>query len=246
MRRASIAFFCLLAASLAQAQWDQELLQLETGVATRAHLRGVEQARLGALFAFRLVKESVQADASWHQSFHRSDERLASLRLRHQLWSGVNDDVLEVVGAHRRFSSRVSHAAEHATEFGVRYQAAPIHGYVSSLYYARDVRRDADILEVRVDRAFALTKWGAFLNTALFVGWVDADDVSAGRPVPPTHDAYAYWGGEARLPYRVGERTMVVLAGHVGGADGASGAWSTLAGASRVRAGLDLSVTFDF
>ena len=250
MRRAlSLLLFCLLAC-VAGAQWDDALApQLEAGIATRAPLRGVQQARTGAFAAARLHGEAWRAEAVWHQSFRRADEHLAALSLGYEVWKSADAATIELRAAHRRFGAAPSARAgvvEHTTELGVRFQGAPIRSVVPALSYDRDLRRDADIVEARLTREFALTRWGAFLTTSVFGGWVDASNAAPGRVGTSVRDAYAYFGADARLPYRVGERTMLVLTAHASTAHGASGVWSALADASRPRAGLGLSVTFDF
>lgn len=251
MRRA----FSLLALSLsafvvaAAAAWDDELApQFEAGFSTRAAVRGLEQAREGSFASLRVEGESFRADVSWHQSFRRGDEHLGTLGFGYDVWKGSESSALALLVTHRRFGEAEGRGrgVEHTTEVGVRLTATPVGAFVPSLAYFRDLRRDADIVEGRVSREFALTRWGAFLNTSFFAGWIDASDVVPGRNAPSVSDGYAYWGADARLPYRVGERTMIVLAAHVSAADGASGAWSPRPHASRTRAGLSLSLTYDF
>lgn len=233
------------------AAWEDELTtRLETGFATRAPVRGVEQAREGAFGTVRLAGESFRADAWWHQSFHRGDERVAALGAGYEIWKGSDSASLAIVGTHRRLGDAGnptgSRPVSHTTELGIRYTAMPFRTVVPSLSYLRDLRREADIVEMSLAREVALTRWGAFLTASVHAGWVGAADVSSGRAGPPVRDGYSYFGADARLPYRIGERTMVVLGAHVSSAHGAGGAWSNLPRASRTHAGLNLSVTFDF
>lgn len=246
MRRCFLLLFALLPAG-ALAAWDEEpVATLQLGYASRADWRGIQQAGQGAFGAARLAAARWTGNLRWHEAWRTADPRLIDLQAKFFLWDEPGAWALGLSAAHRRWRSGRSLPTRHATEVGVECRGVPLQGFVPSVVYFRDLRRDGDGVELRLVREFALTRWGAFLTWSTWAGWMDAARVQPDVPGPARGDAYAHYGTELRLPYRIGERTMVLLGAHATTTQGASGIWAASGRAGKARLGLDLSVTFDF
>lgn len=246
MRRCSILLLALLPV-WALAAWDDEpVATLQLGYASRADWRGIQQAGQGAFGVARLAAPRWTGGLRWHEAWRTADPRVVDLQAKFFLWDEPGSWALGLSAAHRRWSAGASLPVRHATEVGVECRGVPLRGFVPSVTYLRDLRRDGDGVEVRIAREFALTRWGAFLTWLTWAGWMDAARVQLDSPGPARGDAYAYYGTELRLPYRIGERTMLLLGAHATTTRGASGIWAASGRAGKARGGLDLSVTFDF
>ncbi|MCM2274905.1 MAG: hypothetical protein NDI75_08960 [Candidatus Didemnitutus sp.] len=246
MRRCSILLLALLPA-WALAAWDDEpVATLQLGYASRADWRGIQQAGQGAFGVARLTAPRWTGGLRWHEAWRTADPRVVDLQAKFFLWDEPGSWALGLSAAHRRSSAGANLPVRHATEVGVECRGVALRGFVPSVAYLRDLRRDGDGVEVRIAREFALTRWGAFLTWSTWAGWMDAARVQPDAPGPARSDAYAYYGTELRLPYRIGERTMLVLGAHATTTQGASGIWAASGQAGKGRVGLDLSVTFDF
>ena len=96
-----------------------------------------------------------------------------------------------------------------------------------------DFRFRSDTAEVSLARSIALSKWGAFLEINFYAGQVAGADWRPDAPGPRLHDSYAYWGGEARLPYRIGAHTTLTTGLHyaeTGGRSSTNGPFGLSAG----------------
>ena len=64
--------------------------------------------------------------------------------------------------------------------------------------------------------------------------------------VRDTRDAYAYYGADVRLPYRVAMHWLLIAEAHLTGTVNQSRAWSPLGRGAGSRGSLNLSARFEF
>jgi len=111
-------------------------------------------------------------------------------------------------------------AVRDSWEAGVQATWLLPHGAKATVEGRHDFVLRADTVEVALDLSWPLIRLGAYLDGRVWLGWSHAENWRPEAVGPPVAGGYGYWGGEVRLPYRVGAHTTL-LAGL-----GISGAWN--------------------
>lgn len=248
MMRRAVFLLCLLSpwATDARAWEDDELhATVEFGYRSRQLERGVDFAGHGGWGRVEISAAGWRGEAELFAPFDGGESRNGTLsgEYRRQF---ANETRISLLAAHRRFSGASGFGREHSTEIGIEYARAGSVGLNPSLSYRRDLRLRAHIAEFRLGHSYALTKLGAFLDWGAFVGWMEAENLRPDAPGPRVGDGFGYGGVDARLPYRIGERTMLVANAEISGTNGANALWSPRGRGDGLRASFGLSVTFDF
>ncbi len=240
----TLLIFAALTASLG-AWEDEPRTTLGFGFASRLAVDGIERAEAGATAGVDFSFAGFRSDVAIHRSFRRAEPRVSRLALR-QSWTLGEEFSVGLSAKHSRQDEVPAGMTRHSSQLGAVLTWTCLDGWTPSVAYHRDIRLQADLAEIRLARSFALTNLGAFLEWSAFAGWIDAADARPDAAGAAVRDAFSYYGAEARLPYRIGERTMVVVTGRISGAIGNAAFWSPTARHGGTRAGVDLSVTFDF
>ncbi|MDP2138266.1 MAG: hypothetical protein Q8J74_10460 [Candidatus Didemnitutus sp.] len=245
MRRlCSLLIFAAFTAALGA--WEDELLtKLEFGFATNVAVEGIERAGEGVRAGVDFSSAGFRGEVTIHQPFDRGEPRVSRLALRHS-WTIGEEFSLGLSARHFRQDGAPANVTRHRSQLGAVLAWTRVDGWTPSVAYHRDLRLQADLAEVRLARSLALPNLGAFLEWSVFAGWIDAADARPDAAGAAVSDTFSYYGAEARLPYRVGERTMLVVTGRLSGATGNAAFWSPTGRSGGTRAGVDLSVTFDF
>lgn len=244
LQTAVVATGLLLAGSvLAQTDEEAPPLRVDVGYATSRLFRGVERAGDSAQAGMELNRGRFRGGMWLNQAFDRNDAGEFNLNAGYA-WQTSGGFGLGVTVQHTWFSDVPG--VDRSLEAGLLLGMASVGGFTPSLAYYRDVRFDADTVEVSFAREVPLTKLGAFLELHFYAGLVQGDDWRPDAPGPRMKDGYGYWGGEARLPYRVGPHATVVAGLHLGDSYGRSIANGPFGRHAGVRLSVTLGVSLDF
>lgn len=193
----------------------------DLGYASRFVFRGVARAGASAQAAVEFNRDDYSGGVWTNQPFDRGDTRELDLHGA-RTWKPATDLTLQAAVAQRWFSRVPGGGVTHSFEAGLTATLAPINGFTPRLACFHDFRFRADTAQVSLARSIALPKWGAFLELNFYAGNVAGDDWRPDAPGPRRHDSYRYWGGEARLPYRIGAHSTVTVGLHYADAFGRS------------------------
>ena len=229
----------------AGAQADEPpAVEAKFGFASRRVFRGVERAGASAQAAVEFYREGFHGGLETNQPFG-SGAREVNLHAAFA-WEPTPDLKLEASLAHNWFTQVPGGGADRSLEAGLAATLAPISGFTPGLAYYHDFRFRADSVQVSLGRSIALTKWGTFLDLNFLAGWVTGDDWRPDATGPRLHDSYAYWGGEAQLPYRVGPHSTIVAGLHYADTFGRSPANGPFGRQTRRNLWVSLGVNLDF
>jgi hypothetical protein len=112
--------------------------------------------------------------------------------------------------------------------------------------YLRDVKREADVVQLAYEGEWALKSWGGFLNYRAHVGTKAGRDVLPNLPGPAVADSYTFFGADLTLPYRIGGQTILTAGVHYAGTVGQRRLWSPVAASPGGRAWATLAATYEF
>lgn len=195
--------------------------QVDFGYASRYVFRGVARAGSSVQAAAEFNRGNFHGKVGTNLPFGSGETREINLNASYT-WQPGKDFSLEASVGQYWFSEVPGGGAGHSFETGLVAALAPVSGLTPGLAYYHDFRFRSDTAQVSLAHSIALTKWGAFLELNFHAGWVTGDDWRPDAPGPRAHDSYGYWGGEARLPYRIGAHATVVAGLHYADAFGRS------------------------
>lgn len=228
---------------LAQGGDEAPPLRVDLLYASSHVFRGVERAGDSAQAAIEFNREGLRGGAWLNQPFERDDPSELNLNVAYgwELSGGIG---LEATMTNRWFSDVPG--VDRSLEAGLRATLVPTGGFTPRLACYHDFCFDADTAEVSFARSIPLTKLGAFLELNLFAGLVQGRDWRPEMPGPRLRDGYGYWGGEVRLPYRVGLHSTVVVGLHYAGTSGRSISNGPSGDPARGKFWFTFGVTLDF
>lgn len=235
----------LLAGAQGQAQEEAPPLRVDLAYASRHMFRGVERAGDSAQATVELARDSWRGGLWVNQPFAPDDTREVSLNAA-GAWRATDGLMLEASVTHTWFDEVPGGGVDRSLEAGLAATLAPVGGFTPGLAYAHDFLLRADTVEASLARSIPLTRLGAFLEVGLHAGWTSGDDWRPEAPGPRRRDAYGYWGGEVRLPYRVGARTTVTAGLHYADSFGLSATNGAFGRAARGNFWVTLGVNTDF
>ncbi len=183
--------------------------------------RGVERAGQSAQAGAELVRDDFRGGIWTNQPFKNSEASETNLNVAYTRRSSAGL-ALETSVSHSWFSGIPGQGVKRSFEAGLTATFAAVEGFTPSLAYFHDFRLRADTTQVSLARSIALTAFGAFLELNAFAGGATGDDWRPDAPGPRRHDSYGYWGGEARVPYRIGPHSSVTVGLHYADAFGRS------------------------
>lgn len=235
----------LLWAGGAAAQTGDEAppLRVDMGYASRYVFRGVQRAGDSAQAAVEINREGFRGGLGLTRPFDQGEPGELNLNAAYG-WGSSGGIVLEGTVTSTWFSDVPG--VDRSLEAGLRATLPPAGGFTPSLAYYRDLCFDADTVEAAFARSIPLTKLGAFLELNLFAGVVRGRNWRPDAAGPKWRDGYGYWGGEARLPYRVGPHSTVVAGVHYAGTAGRSISNGPFGRRSSDRVWVTLGVNLDF
>ena len=220
-------------------------VRADFGYASRYVFRGVERAGQSAQAGVELTRGDFRGGGWTNQPIGSGGARETNLNAAYT-WQPINGLNLEASAAHSWFSAVPGGGVKRSCEAGLVATFAAFDGFTPGLAYYHDFRFRADTAQASLARSIALTRLGAFLELNVFAGWVTGDDWRPDAPGPQRHDSYGYWGGEARLPYRVGPHSTVVAGLHYADAFGRSVANGPFGLSGRRHLWVTLGVNLDF
>ena len=180
-----------------------------------------------------------------NQPFKSGEARETNLSAAYT-WQPSHRLTLEASGAHSWFKDVTDHGVKRSLEAGLTATFAAMKGFTPSLAYYHDFRLSADTAQAALARSIALTRLGAFLELNVFAGCATGGDWRPDASGPRRHDSYSYWGGEARVPYRVGPHSTVTAGLHYADSFGRSAASGPFGLAARRNLWVTLGVNLDF
>ena len=220
-------------------------VQVDFVSATRYVFRGVERAGSSAQAAVEFNRDSFHGGVGATLPFNRGETREVNLHAVYT-WRPSADFSLEASVVKHWFSDVPGGGGRHSFETGLAATLAPISGFTPGVAYYHDFRFHSDTVQGSLARSIALVKWGAFLDLNLFAGWATGDNWRPDAPGPRSHDSYGYWGGEARLPYRLGAHSIITAGLHYAEAFGRSPTSGPFGLKSRRNLWVTLGVNLDF
>jgi hypothetical protein len=140
----------------------------------------------------------------------------------------------------------VGRSIDRSFELGAALAWTTPGGFVPRLGYYRDLELQADSVHASLAYEVALTKWGTYLELAGFAGWSEARRLRMAASGIAVRDSYTYFGGEATLPYRVGELTVVSASLYYSTTNGQRSAWSPAARGGGDRVGVRVQVQWEW
>lgn len=245
MRASFSLAFCLVAAPLiaADGEWSRGA---EATVESKFVRRGIERAGASVAPAVWFTDEAWSLGASATVPFEKANRSEFGVNAGYT-YSLEPDVKLGVEVTHFRYSNALSGHPGQTTELAasVSFSSGPGR---TTLRFARDVERQADIGELSYAGEYALKAWGAFLRYRLYAGSAQADNVLPRLPAPAPHvsDSYTYHGIDLTLPYRVGGQTIVTAGVHYAGTNGARPFWSPSGAAPGPKVWLSLAASYEF
>ncbi|MDP1580850.1 MAG: hypothetical protein Q8M02_11260 [Candidatus Didemnitutus sp.] len=238
-------FLIFLVGTATLSAWDDEPRgAIEVGYATGVLRDGVERARAGVYSRADFAQNGWRGALALHEPFRGAEPRIVQLSAAHE-WRVGEEFSIGVTAEHFRQEQAPLNSLRHATRVGALVQWQPLGGWATELSYQRDLRLRANVSEIRLARSFALTRLGAFLEWNAFAGWLDAADARPAAPGVAIRDSFGYAGMAARLPYRVGERTLIVVAAELATTTGQATFWSPLGHRPHTRATVQFAITFE-
>lgn len=201
--------FIALAPAMPAFEEEPSPVQAEVGYVSEYIFRGVERAGDSAQIALAFNRENFRGRLWASHPFDQNDARELSLRAAY-VWPAADTMLLEASIAHSWFGNISSSGVDDSLEAGFAARFAPLAGFTPSVGLYHDFRFRADTVQMSVARSIPLVNWGAFLELNFFTGWAHGENWRPGSPGPARRDGYGYWGGEVRLPYRIGGHSMIV------------------------------------
>lgn len=210
----------VLPAAAAERFEGEEQALADVRLVSRHVTRGLERAGASLQASAALLTGGFRGELWANQPFRRSDAREVQLT---GTWAQAVGTAggLELVGRWYVYGNPPPGRANQSAEAGAVAHWTMREGLRASVGYHRDIQLQADTAEAEVDWSLPLTKWGTYLDFRFFAGWSDAKNWRAGGGSPAVRGGYGYGGVDARLPYRIGEHTTVVLGLH------GSGTWNS-------------------
>jgi len=229
------------------AQVDEEVpaVRADFGYASRDVFRGVERAGQSAQAGVELVHGNFRGGLWTNQPFDRGETSETKLSAAYA-WQPVSGLGLEASVAYSGFGEVPGGGVKSSLEAGLAGTLAAVAGFTPGLAYYHDFRFRADTAQASVARSIALTRLGAFLELDFFAGWARGSDWRPDAPGPPRADSYAYWGGAARVPYRIGPHATITAGLHYADAAGRSPANGPFGLAAGGQWWATLGVNLDF
>lgn len=220
-------------------------VQMDFGYASRYVFRGVERTGPSAQAAVEFNRDSFRGGVETNLPFASGESREVNLHAAYT-WQPADDLSLETSVAQRWFSAVPGGGVKRSLETGLTATLAPINGFTPGLAYYHDFNFRSDTAQVSLAHSIALVKWGAFIDLNFFAGWTTGKDWRPESPGPSRRDSYGYWGGEARLPYRIGAHSTVTAGLNYADASGRSRANGPFGLPARRSLWVTLGVNLDF
>lgn len=219
--------------------------QVDFGYASRYVFRGVARAGSSVQVAAEFNRGNFRGKAGTNLPFGNGGTRELNLNASYT-WQLGRDVSLDASVAQHWFSEVPGGGAGHSLETGLVATLAPVNGFTPGLAYYHDFRFRSNTGQLSLARSIALPRWGAFLELGFHAGWVTGDDWRPDAPGHRRHDSHGYWGGEARLPYRIGAHSTVVAGLHYADAFGRSATNGPFGLPARRNLWLSLGVNLEF
>lgn len=218
-------------------------LRVDVAYASSRVFRGVDRAGDSAQAAVEFNREGFRGGMWLSQPFDGGEPGEASFNAGYA-WETSGGIGWEAMLAHTWFNDVPG--VDRSLEAGLRVTSPATGGFTPSLAYYHDFVFAADTAEVAVARSIPLTKLGAFLELNLFAGMVRGRDWRPEAAGPKRRDGYGYWGGEVRLPYRIGPHSTVVAGLHYAGTSGRSNLNGPFGSRAHDKFWATLGVSLDF
>ncbi len=222
---------------------EPPVVQADISYASRYVFRGVERAGQSAQAGVELARENFRGGVWTNQPFQSDETRETNLHAAYT-WQPTERLTLEGTVAHAWFGAVGD--VKRSFEAGLTATVSAVNGFTPSLAYYHDFHLRADTTQASLAHSIALTNLGTFLELNFFAGWAKGDDWRPDAPGPRRQDGYGYWGGEARVPYRIGAHSTVTAGMHYADTFGRSVANGPFGLSARHNLWFSLGVNLDF
>jgi hypothetical protein len=245
MRSLAVMLAALALTSHAGAQQEDFTRKLRMGAETDAVYRGIERSSEGAFAAIEVAYAGFSGGLGLRQPFDGDEPRQVDLGAGYS-WRLNEMVAVDFSARHFWFGRTAGNSIDKSFEIGAALAWTTPGGFVPRLGYYRDLQLDADTVHGSLAYEMALTRWGTFLEISAFVGWSEAKKLKSPFDGAEVRDSYTYFGGEAVLPYRIGEITVVSAALSYSSTNGQRSAWSPAARGGASRLGARLQVAWEW
>jgi len=231
------------AVSVAQ---DGELaLAATTGLATGYAYRGVERSSAAWQAALEGSLDGWRGRLWSNRPLDSAEPGELQSSLGY-VWPAAGALAVEVRGTHFWYIDGPGNgAAGHSFEAAVQLDWNLRSGWRPGLGFAYDIRYRSRAVEASLAYDVALPKYGTYLELRVYGGHLSAEDVLPDTTGAGIGDAYAYYGADVRLPYRIAPHWMLVAEAHLTSTINQSRVWSPLGRGAGSRGLLNLAVRFE-
>ena len=220
-------------------------LRMDAAYASRHVFRGVVRTADSVQANVKLNRGNFRGGLWTNQPFARESAREVNLNAGYG-WQATEGLTVDASITHTWFGNVPGGGVVRSWETGLTATLAPMGGFTPSLAYYHDFNYRADTVQVSFARSVALTKLGAFLELNFSAGWARGADWRPEAVGSKRRDGYGYWGGEARLPYRIGVNSTVVAGLHYAATFERSPTTGPFGRTSRGNLWVTLGVNLDF
>jgi len=246
LRTVPVLLLATMLAAWSSARGDEPpTVQADLTYASRYVFRGVVRADSSAQAGVEFNRDQFSGGVWTNLPLQGGGAREVNLHAAYA-WHPVQTLTLEA-GVEQVWLAEVPGGGlQHSFEAGLTATLPPVMGCIPRLSYYHDLRLRSDTTQIAVARSIALTRLGAFLELDAFAGWATGDDWRPDAPGPWRHDSYGYWGGAARVPYRIGLHSTLVAGIHYADAFGRSALNGPFGRSTRRNCWITLGVSLDF
>lgn len=225
---------------------DGELaLAVTTGVASRYAYRGVERSTTTWQTGLEGELDGWRGRFWFNRPLDSSEPEELQSSLGY-VWPAAGVLVVQARGTHFWYVDGPGNGvAAHSFEAAMHLDWNLRSGWRPGLGFAYDIRYRSRTMEASLAYDVALPDFGTYLELQAYGGHVAAEDVLPDTRVAGTRDAYAYYGADVRLPYRVAMHWVLVAEAHLIGTVNQNRAWSPLGREAGSRGSLNLFVRFE-
>jgi hypothetical protein len=199
----------VLAVSLAAQTEDMLIAHADFDYASNYQFRGVERAGPSVQAGMDLESGRFSGAVWTNQPLARDQVRESNLNAAYR-WSMPAAVSLTASLGNSWFGGVPGGGVSQSLETGLAATFANFKGFSPGVSYFHDFRFRSDTTQATLVRSIALTSLGAFLEIRAYLGWVSGKDWRPDEAGPARVDGYGYWGGEIRLPYRIGMHSTAV------------------------------------
>lgn len=161
-------------------------------------------------------------------------------------WPAVGSLEVQLWGTHFWYVDGPGNGAPaHSFEAAMQLNWNLRSGWRPGLGIAYDIRFRSRAVEASLAYDVAMTHCGTYLELRIYGGHLSGEDILPDASVTNTRDAFAYYGANVRVPYRITMHWTLVAEAHLVGTVNQSRAWPPLGRRAGSRGLLNLAVRLE-